>query len=189
MPSKRLKAIYLKPDGVYICVKYINGKRNPYREIKSESLSEAYAKKGLDIETVKLIYYGFCRIIGKHPSVTLFLPCVEKIDSILNDARMSVYEKYTELELSCEMFDLPKGKQSAEVKSFKAFQKMTIKRAFERIAALAEPLTATIPTQPINPKPSGKTSLLGDLRDKQDQVKAQPVQESGKGHKKVTEIE
>jgi len=142
LDNEFVRAVYTKPDGVYIDCKYTDA-TTPYRLRKSERLTNAYERggqKGLDVELVQMFFWRFGIIKGNHPSVARFLPCMEKANKIYSIAKTEVNNKYSELALNGEMLGVPDDKLSDEAKAYQKFHDKTIKNAFERIAELAEPI-------------------------------------------------
>jgi hypothetical protein len=141
METELVKAIYVKPNGVYLNCKWKDDNA-PYHQRKSDRLTEAYTcngQKGLDIEFVQMLFWRLGEIRGNHPSVARFRPCIEKARKLYHEAQMEIDNKYTELALNDEMLRVPDEIRSDEAKVYQEFHQITMRNLFERIADLADP--------------------------------------------------
>jgi len=192
MTEEYVRAIYIKPDGVYLDAKYSDS-NDPFRERKSDRLTAAYTRggqKGLDTEFVKMLFWGFGEIKGNHPSVTRFRPCIEKAGELYTEARTKIDNKYSELALSDEMLREPDNRLSDEAKVYQKFHRETLQNVFEKIAELAEPMPSEKRRDILQRGPGEKESVLEKIKqDKQNKAEHPPSQNRPKNNKNKSDPE
>jgi len=146
MGTEWIKSVTVKPDGVYIYSKSNNDDR-PYRQWKSDSLTDVYAQegqRGLDREIVRMLC-EYAEIKGNHASVERYRPCLLARGhfSIDHTNKLNAeYEKLTPEDK--DTLHLPENRQTAGAKAYKAFKQEENNRYYTELAGCAAPSAAKL---------------------------------------------
>jgi hypothetical protein len=150
MGTELIKAVFVRPDGVYLHSKSDNDDL-PYRIWKCDGLSDVYkngGQQGLDREIVRMLC-EYAKIQGNHASMERYRPCLlarghfgvghaNKLDA--------EYEKLTPEDIAA--IHLPEERQTAGAKAYMAFRRIEENRYYTDLAGCAAPLAARLRQNP-----------------------------------------
>ena len=144
MSTELIKAVLVKPDGVYLYSKSNNSDR-PFDNWKCESLTDIYnieGQQGLDREIVRMLC-EYARIEGNHPSIKRYQPCLQAreqcsmfLDIVLEDA----FDKLSPEDIKTLRFS--EEQQTTMAKAYNELEKCEENKYYTILAQCAAPLTA-----------------------------------------------
>ena len=141
MGTELIRAVYIRPDGVYLNSKSNNDDR-PFHDWKSDSLTDVYqneGQQGLDREMVRM-FYEYASIRGKHPSVTRYWPCMNSWGTLGEPFVKTIRAEYEKLSPEDKAtVGFPKEKQTDGAKAYEAFRRNTENELYTRLSQQAKP--------------------------------------------------
>ena len=146
MSYEMIRAVKIKPDGVYLNSKSSNDSI-PFHDWKSDTLTEIYnreGQRGLDREIVRMLH-EYASIRGDHPSVTRYYPCLQTWGTLGKPFIQTInaeYEKLSPEDKATVM--LPDEKKTHAAKEYEGFRRNAENAMYERLALLAKEPDAAI---------------------------------------------
>ena len=138
-----IKAVYIKPDGVYLYSKNSEDE-HLFCESKNDSLTDVYVKEGqqgLDREMVRM-FYECAEIRGKHPSVARYYPCLNDWGTSSNIFIQKMRYEFEKLSPEdVESLGFPENRQTTGAKAYKEFRQNSETELYERLAQRADKLS------------------------------------------------
>jgi len=143
MGVDHVKRITIRKSGVYVFARYSDFNL-PYENVRDRMLSRAYQSGGqreLDRVFIKLLFDGSTEIAGTAPSVTRFLPCLEKGEELYNDTIAEINQEFGKLFMAgkIETLGLPTEQQTEEVKAYHKFEQNAMAALDAKLLELVEP--------------------------------------------------
>jgi hypothetical protein len=137
-----IKAVRIKPDGVYLVTKS-NNDSFPYRSKRFGGLSDVHraeGQPGLDREIVRMLFnYGEIR--GSDPSITRYRPCLRDSANLHRSFIQSLDAEYAKLTPEDKATVLRDYEQQTDgARGYNAYERGAQNALYTQAAQLAEPL-------------------------------------------------